>query len=86
MQSKDYALCFKALGDETRVKIVEMLKGGTMCACKILEHFNISQPTLSYHMKLLCGCSLVSVEKVGTWNHYSLNREVFESIKAFYNL
>lgn len=76
----EYSLCFKALSDETRFKIVMMLKGGTMCACKILEKFNITQPTLSYHMKLLVDCRLVSVDKIGTWNHYTVNKDLLEKI------
>ncbi|MDD4839852.1 MAG: metalloregulator ArsR/SmtB family transcription factor [Clostridia bacterium] len=76
MTHSDYALCFKALSDETRLKIVEMLKGGTMCACRILEQFEITQPTLSYHMKMLVDSGLVAVEKIGIWNHYSTNNSL----------
>ena len=50
MKHADYALLFKALSDETRLKIVEMLSCGEMCACDILESFAISPPPLSYHM------------------------------------
>ncbi len=71
----DYIACFKALGDETRLEIIELLKGGTKCACKLLERFAITQPTLSYHMKALVDCGLVCCEKKGIWNHYTLNRE-----------
>ena len=85
MNLENYAACFKALGDETRLQIVEMLKCGKMCACKILEKFNITQPTLSYHMKILTDSGLVFVEKVGTWNHYSLNTEMINFISNFLN-
>ena len=44
---------FKALSDETRLKIVLMLKNENLCACHILDEFSITQPTLSYHMKIL---------------------------------
>lgn len=53
----------KALSDPTRLKIVEMLGGGKLCACKILDNFSMTQPTLSYHMKILADCGLVDVEK-----------------------
>ena len=76
----DYSLCYKALSDETRFKIVMMLKGGTMCACKILEKFDITQPTLSYHMRLLVDSRLISVDKIGTWNHYTVNKDLLEKI------
>lgn len=83
MDDKQCAKCFKALGDETRLKIVKMLKGGKMCACKILEQFQITQPTLSYHMKALLDCELVTVEKSGVWNHYSLNEKKIKILSEF---
>jgi ArsR family transcriptional regulator len=76
---KDYhkqARRFKALSDATRLQIVEMLTEGGLCACKILAHFNITQPTLSYHMKILCGSGIVSCRREGAWMWYSINPEV----------
>ena len=73
MTEFDLAQCFKALSDVTRLSIVQLLKGGELCACKILEKFNISQPTLSYHMKLLVDCDLVIARKNGIWNYYFVN-------------
>ena len=72
---------FKALGDDTRVKIFEMLKGGELCACKILEGLNITQPTLSHHMKILCNCGLVIARKDWKWTHYSIDKNKLESLK-----
>lgn len=66
---------FKALSDVTRLKIVEMLAKGDLCACKILSHFDITQPTLSYHMKILTGSGLVRGRREGAWMWYSLDRE-----------
>ena len=83
MKYQDYALIFKALSDTTRVEIIDMLKSGTMCGCKILEKFKITQPTLSYHMKSLVESGLVAVKKEGVWNYYSINDDVLESIKNF---
>lgn len=80
-----YALVFKALGDETRLKIVEMLSCGELCACNILESFQITQPTLSYHMKILTGCRIVNVRRDGPWMKYSLNREVLEEVRIFWD-
>jgi ArsR family transcriptional regulator len=71
---------FKALADETRLRIVEMLTDGELCACKILERFNITQPTLSYHMKILSECGLVSGRREGAWMRYTLNKAEFESV------
>ena len=51
MDYTEYARLFKALSDPKRLKIVHMLAGGELCACKILEEFHITQPTLSHDMK-----------------------------------
>lgn len=83
MDSIDYAMCFKALSDPTRLKIVEMLISGKKCACKLLEAFNITQPTLSYHMKTLVDCGLVNVKSEGTWSHYSLNTDTLKELELF---
>lgn len=82
---KEYAPVFKALSDETRLKIVEMLSCGEMCACDILESFQITQPTLSYHMKNLTESGLVKSRKDGSWMRYSLNMELLTSIQEFLN-
>ena len=62
-------LCFKALSDETRLQILEMLTMGELCACNILEKFNFTQPTLSYHMKNLTQAGLVNARKEGKWTY-----------------
>ena len=77
------AQLFKALSDQNRVMIVDMLSCGELCACKILEKFNITQPTLSHHMKILCDSGLVSGRKDGKWMHYSLNAEMASNLRAF---
>lgn len=53
MNEIDVALVCKALSDSNRLKIVEMLSDGEKCGCKLLEAFEITQPTLSHHMKIL---------------------------------
>lgn len=64
---------FKALGDSNRLRILNLLSEEEKCACEILKCFDISQSTLSHHMKILSECGLVKCRKEGTWNHYSLN-------------
>lgn len=80
MDYTEAVMAFKALADETRLQIVDMLKDGELCACKILERFTITQPTLSYHMKLLCDSGLVIGRREGAWMRYSLNYERFERV------
>ena len=76
------AMLFKAFGDPTRLKIVDMISCGELCACVILEKFNITQPTLSHHMKILCDCGLVEGRKEGKWTYYSLNEKAVQGLKA----
>lgn len=83
MDIKDISNTFKALGDETRLQIFGMLRHGSLCACKILEKFNITQPTLSHHMKLLCDSGLVLAKRDGKWVHYSINCEHLKQINEF---
>ncbi len=80
---KGYALMMKALGDESRVKIFDMLTKGELCACKVLEEFNITQPTLSYHMKILCDSGLVNGRRDGIWMRYTINKEAYDRLKSF---
>ena len=85
MNPEQYAAIFKALSDKNRLQIVLMLSQTQLCACKILERFQFTQPTLSHHMNILCSCGLVKGEKVGKWMHYSLNSESIEALKQFIN-
>lgn len=78
------AQVFKALSDSNRLMILELLKAGEMCACKLLEKFNISQSTLSYHMKMLCECELVISRTEGRWAMYSLKEEKIDEIIKFF--
>ena len=55
----------------------------SLCACDILEEFAITQPTLSYHMKILTESGLVNARKDGAWTRYTLNLELIDSIKSF---
>lgn len=80
---KTYLTMLKAVSDETRLQIIGMLASGTMCACDILESFHITQPTLSYHMKLLTGCQLVCAQRIGAWMHYSLETTRYKQLLKF---
>ena len=75
MDTKQAAAMFKALGDENRTQILKMLLSGEKCACRLLDKLNITQPTLSHHMKILCDAEIVRGRKVGKWTYYSLNCE-----------
>lgn len=80
---EEYALIFKTLSDGTRLKILSMLSNNELCACKILQEFNITQPTLSYHMKMLTDIGLVNATKVRSWVKYSINKKREEELFEF---
>ena len=84
MGFNDYALICKALGDATRVKIFDLLKSGKKCACKLLEEFNCTQPTLSYHMKQLVDCGIVISEKDGKWCYYRIDDVVLKKFSQMF--
>lgn len=72
----EYLRVFKAFSDERRLRILEILcEGGEECACVLLDDLDISQPTLSHHMKILCDSGIVTSRKVGKWNYYAINDE-----------
>ena len=73
MDKRKTALIFKAFCDENRIRIIEMLRSGEKCACKLLEELNVTQPTLSHHMKILCDSGIVTGRKEGKWTHYSIS-------------
>lgn len=66
---------FKAFCDEKRLAIIQLLKSGEKCACVLIEHMNIGQSALSYHMKILCESGIVTSRQEGKWTHYSLNQK-----------
>ena len=83
MNTADVAVICKALGDSNRLQIVNMLSEDEKCGCKLLEAFDITQPTLSHHMKILCDCGLVNDRKEGKWHHYSINVEGWKKLNEF---
>ena len=64
MNAIDVALICKALDDANRLEIVQMLSDGEKCGCKLLERFEITQPTLSHHMKILVSLNQSFVAKI----------------------
>lgn len=75
----------KALGDANRLKIIKLLvNNGDQCGCKLLEEFNITQPTLSHHMKILSECGLVTCSKEGKKTIYSIKCCTFNEFKSYF--
>jgi ArsR family transcriptional regulator len=81
VDEKEIAVMLKAMGDENRIRILWILYEGEACARDILEKLNISQPTLSHHMKILCDAGIVIGSKKGKWVHYSLCRDGIDTLR-----
>ena len=75
MDNRKTAAMFKAFCDENRLQILQLLNDGEKCACRLLEEMQITQPTLSHHMKILCDAGVVTGRKEGKWMHYSISKE-----------
>ena len=69
------ARMFKAMSDENRLTILALLHSGERCACRLQEALEISQPTLSHHMRILQDAGLIDARKDGKWIYYSLSEE-----------
>ena len=80
---EEKSVLFKALADPTRLEIIDLISCGELCACKILERFNFTQPTLSHHMKILCGSGLVTGRKEGKWTYYTLVDSSVQDFRTF---
>ncbi|MBF6611502.1 MAG: winged helix-turn-helix transcriptional regulator [Chloroflexi bacterium] len=88
VKSKDTALAVKrlsALSDPTRLAIVQMLAvlDEPLCVCDIVAQFQLGQPTISHHLRVLRDAGLVLWEKRGLWVYYSLDRRHLEQLTAF---
>lgn len=72
-QMQDLLLSFKALSDETRLRILLLLKKGELCVCDIAETLEMTQPNISFHLSMLKEAGLIKDRKDGRWTYYSLD-------------
>jgi len=80
---EEYARLFKVLGDVNRLKIIELLIKGETCGCTLVDKLSISQPTLSYHLKMISEAGIARSEKNGNWINYYINKEKLSDITRF---
>lgn len=80
----DLVKMLKALSDENRFKIFNMLLKGETCACELLDNLNIAQPTLSRHMKVLVDSGLVKGRKDAQWIRYSIDKSALGELKEYF--
>jgi ArsR family transcriptional regulator len=83
-EAKRWAVVFKALSDPTRLQILSLVarNPGGVCECNIVACTPLSQPTISYHVKVLKEAGLIDVEKHGLWCFYRLREDALGQVVA----
>jgi ArsR family transcriptional regulator, arsenate/arsenite/antimonite-responsive transcriptional repressor len=82
-EREELAARFKALADPTRVAIINSLSAADeVCVCNLTETFELSQPTISHHLKILREAGLVDSTRRGTWSYYRLVPEAVAALRA----
>lgn len=74
---------FKAVSDETRLTILELLIQGETCGCTLIDKLDITQPTMSYHLRYLTDSGLIMSYKEGVWKKHHVNMEAIEAMISF---
>jgi ArsR family transcriptional regulator len=75
----------KALSDPIRVQILDLLRSadGDVCQCEFQPLFDVSQPTMSHHLKKLAEVDLIEVERRGKWAYYSMNPDALDELRSW---
>jgi ArsR family transcriptional regulator, arsenate/arsenite/antimonite-responsive transcriptional repressor len=74
---------FRALADENRLRIVDLLRGGERCVCELTEALEIGQSLLSFHLRILREAGLVTDRRDGRWAYYTLSTDAFGQLEEF---
>ena len=88
-QAADLATLLKALADPTRLRLVSMVaahEGGEACVCDLTEAFDLTQPTISHHLKVLREAGVITSERRGTWVYYRLLPTALERMAALLSI
>ena len=84
-RAAELARAFKALGDPVRLRLLSMIasgEGGEVCVCELTPAFDLSQPTVSHHLRLLRQAGLIDCERRGTWVYYRLLPAALDHLAA----
>ena len=84
-QAERMATIAKALGDPVRMQLVDVLRkhAGKVCVCELVPLFDLSQPTISHHLKKLREAGIVGSERQGLWAYYYVNPDALEEVSAW---
>lgn len=81
---ENFELIFKALSDPIRLQILKKLYSEeSVCVCKLVDMFDISQSKLSYHLKMLLSANLISKTSMGKWNYYSVKKDSISRVLTY---
>jgi len=75
----------KAIADENRLQILQMLQSGEKCVCEIWKHLGLSQNLISHHLKVLKDLNLISSRKEGLWVFYKINKIELSKLNSLLN-
>jgi ArsR family transcriptional regulator len=87
-QAEQLALVLKALADPTRLQLLATITNSSQseaCVCDLADSVDLSQPTISHHLKVLTEVGLITREKRGTWAWYSVNKEMMKEISHLFD-
>ena len=84
-EAERLAIVAKALGDPIRMQLVDVLRqhAGKVCVCELVPLFDLAQPTVSHHLKVLREAGIVGSERQGLWAYYYVNPEALEELRAW---
>jgi ArsR family transcriptional regulator len=83
--AQELALLFKAVADPVRLRLLSLIAchdGGESCVCDLLDAFDMTPPSVSYHLKILREAGLISSQRRGTWVYYRVNPDVMTRMSA----
>ena len=86
--AEQLAQVFKALADPVRLRLLSLIGGcvnGEICVCDLVTPFDLSQPTISHHLKVLREAGLISAERRGTWVYYSIRPGALERLAPLFS-
>ena len=85
-QADRVASLMKALSDPVRLRLMSMIAAADeLCVCDLMTPFEVSQPTISHHLKVLRSAGLVDSERRGTWVYYRADRDALDAIGGLFN-
>lgn len=88
-QAEPLSKIFKALADPVRLRLFSLIAshpGGEACVCHLVGAFNLTQPTISHHLRVLRDADLVDSERRGSWVYYRIRLDAFPTLKALFDI